>query len=63
MRDQGLTRPRVLILVPFRSSALEVIKTMAKILIPSDQTMSHRKRFFEEYGGGDDPEANIVKPG
>eukprot|EP00057_Strongylocentrotus_purpuratus_P014499 XP_011668973.1 PREDICTED: digestive organ expansion factor homolog [Strongylocentrotus purpuratus] len=62
MRDQGLTRPRVLILVPFRSSALEVIKTMAKILIPSDQTMSHRKRFFEEYGGGDDPESNIVKP-
>ncbi|XP_041468149.1 digestive organ expansion factor homolog [Lytechinus variegatus] len=50
MRDRGLTRPRVLILVPFRSSALEVIKTMAKILVPTNQSMSHRKRFFDEYG-------------
>nr|XP_054757978.1 U3 small nucleolar RNA-associated protein 25 homolog [Lytechinus pictus] len=62
MRDRGLTRPRVLILVPFRSSALEVIKTMAKILVPSNQSMSHRKRFFDEYGAEDRRPSKFPKP-
>ena len=37
MRDQGPHKARVLILVPFRNSALEIVKTFARILIPEDQ--------------------------
>ena len=63
MRDQGLTRPRVLILVPFRNSALEIVKTFARILIPEDQQMSHRKRFFKEYGEEKEESSKLVRPG
>lgn len=31
IRDQGFTRPKVLILVPFRSSAVDIINTICKI--------------------------------
>lgn len=36
-RDQGLTRPKVLIVVPFRESAKRVIELMIQILCPTDQ--------------------------
>ena len=32
LRDQGLTRPKVLILVPFRDSALHMVTTISKLL-------------------------------
>ena len=37
LRDQGLTRPKVLILLPFRDSALHVVNTISKLLIEEGQ--------------------------
>merc|ERR1712136_16642 len=34
-RDQGLVRPRVLIVTPMKSSALRIIEIMASILLPA----------------------------
>ncbi|XP_077866119.1 U3 small nucleolar RNA-associated protein 25 homolog [Saccoglossus kowalevskii] len=50
-KDQGLTRPRVLIVVPFRESALQIVDTFIKMLLPADkQQVAHRHRFQSEYG-------------
>jgi len=37
LRDQGLTRPKVLILVPFRDSAHYMVTTISKLLIEESQ--------------------------
>ena len=39
-RDQGLTRPKVLILVPFREAALRTVNTMISLLLPSGEVSS-----------------------
>lgn len=36
-RDQGLTRPKVLIVLPFRESALRVVNIMISLLKSDDQ--------------------------
>nr|XP_022332031.1 digestive organ expansion factor homolog [Crassostrea virginica] len=62
-RDQGLTRPKVLIVLPFRDSALKVVNIMMQLLMSSDQSMvSNKKRFQTEYGEEDAPEKNTNKP-
>lgn len=33
IKDQGLTRPKVLILVPFRDSALKIVSAMMSIAV------------------------------
>ncbi|XP_021377988.1 digestive organ expansion factor homolog isoform X2 [Mizuhopecten yessoensis] len=50
-RDQGLTRPKVLIVLPFRESALRVIEMMTSLLMPKDQkhVVGNKKRFQSEY--------------
>ena len=53
-RDQGLVRPRVLVLVPFRSHALQVVHLMARLC----GGVSHRRRLEAEYGPGEE----IVDP-
>ncbi|XP_033647113.1 digestive organ expansion factor homolog isoform X2 [Asterias rubens] len=51
MRDQGLTRPGVLIVVPFRDGALRIVNTLINVLLPADsQNLGRRKRFNDEYG-------------
>ncbi|XP_046401440.1 U3 small nucleolar RNA-associated protein 25 homolog [Ischnura elegans] len=53
-RDQGLVRPKVLILVPFREAALRIVKMIISILVPNKKdNVSSRKRFFQEYTGGE----------
>uniref|UniRef100_A0A667ZTD2 U3 small nucleolar RNA-associated protein 25 homolog n=1 Tax=Myripristis murdjan TaxID=586833 RepID=A0A667ZTD2_9TELE len=51
-RDQGLTRPKVLILVPFRDRALRVIQTFIGLLETKGKKMvvSNKKRFKDEFG-------------
>jgi U3 small nucleolar RNA-associated protein 25 len=52
-RDQGLTRPKVLILLPFRHSALQVVNTLISLLIPPGQGHVHNQRRFQrEFGEG-----------
>ncbi|XP_028421682.1 U3 small nucleolar RNA-associated protein 25 homolog [Perca flavescens] len=51
-RDQGLTRPKVLILVPFRGGALRVVQTLISLLETKGKkiVVSNKKRFKEEFG-------------
>uniref|UniRef100_A0A8C7FK48 U3 small nucleolar RNA-associated protein 25 homolog n=1 Tax=Oncorhynchus kisutch TaxID=8019 RepID=A0A8C7FK48_ONCKI len=51
-RDQGLTRPKVLILVPFRDGALRVVQTLINLLETKGRKMdvSNKKRFKDEFG-------------
>ncbi|KAK3554480.1 hypothetical protein QTP70_023479, partial [Hemibagrus guttatus] len=51
-RDQGLTRPKVLILVPFRDAALRVVQAFISLLESDGKKMdvSNKKRFKDEYG-------------
>ncbi|CEM37384.1 unnamed protein product [Vitrella brassicaformis CCMP3155] len=54
-RDQGFTRPRVLILVPFKSVAKEVVETILK-LYPHKKQVMHRHRFEEDFSAEDGDE-------
>ncbi|XP_056446514.1 U3 small nucleolar RNA-associated protein 25 homolog [Gadus chalcogrammus] len=51
-RDQGLTRPKAVILVPFRDAALRVAQTLIGLMESRNPAMdvSNKKRFKEEYG-------------
>jgi len=50
-RDQGFTRPKVLIVVPFRSTAYRLVELLIK-LAPKLQTerVANKKRFYSEFG-------------
>ena len=63
-RDQGLTRPRVLILVPFRDSALRIVRIIISLIFGDTKDKNERKanvmnakRFFKEFS----PEEDIPK--
>jgi U3 small nucleolar RNA-associated protein 25 len=63
--DQGFTRPKVLIIVPFRESVRRIIDCFENLLLTIDDSektdhiqMSHRKRFKEEFGGGEIDNSN-----
>uniref|UniRef100_A0A8B9JN38 U3 small nucleolar RNA-associated protein 25 homolog n=1 Tax=Astyanax mexicanus TaxID=7994 RepID=A0A8B9JN38_ASTMX len=64
-RDQGLTRPKVLILVPFRDGALRVVQTFISLLEHEGKKMevSNKKRFKDEYGEDpNDRPTNLHRP-
>lgn len=42
-RDQGLVRPKVLIIVPFRDSALKIVKMFMDILVPTEKGQTINK--------------------
>ncbi|KYK71101.1 hypothetical protein TGPRC2_270960 [Toxoplasma gondii TgCatPRC2] len=49
VRDGGYTRPRILILLPFRSAAKEVVDYLIA-LMPGMQQVLNRRRYEEEFG-------------
>lgn len=60
-RDQGYTRPKVLLLLPTRNACLEVVNSL--IGLSGLEQVENRKRFTEEYGTqGSDPVTNANKP-
>ncbi|KAF0302899.1 Digestive organ expansion factor [Amphibalanus amphitrite] len=55
-RDQGLTRPKVLVVAPFKHSAYRIINTLISLLQPAGQSSVMRyKRFVQDFGDGDAP--------
>ncbi|XP_072929829.1 U3 small nucleolar RNA-associated protein 25 homolog [Epargyreus clarus] len=53
-RDQGLVRPKVLILVPFKDAAYRVVKTIIEILVPKEAgQVVNKNRFEEDFTGGE----------
>ncbi|KAM4543187.1 U3 small nucleolar RNA-associated protein 25 homolog isoform 2-T2 [Odontesthes bonariensis] len=64
-RDQGLTRPKVLILVPFRGVALQVVHALISLLETKGKkiAVSNKKKFKEEFGEeADDKPPNLRRP-
>ncbi|XP_061824418.1 U3 small nucleolar RNA-associated protein 25 homolog [Nerophis lumbriciformis] len=60
LRDQGLTRPKVLILVPFRGVVLQIIHILISLLESKGKkvVVSNKKRFKDEYGNDSDTKPN-----
>ncbi|KAK2589163.1 hypothetical protein KPH14_001981 [Odynerus spinipes] len=54
-RDQGLVRPKVLIVVPFRHSCLKIVETLISILIGEDKggSVMNKNRFMEDFSGNE----------
>lgn len=53
-RDQGLVRPKVIVLVPFRESALRVVKIIMDIVLPDEKAnVMNKKRFMDEFTGNE----------
>jgi len=48
IRDRGLTRPSVLIVVPNRAAALRVVRLLFELL-PENANISNKTRFYDEY--------------
>ncbi|CAG8522914.1 5532_t:CDS:10 [Paraglomus brasilianum] len=59
-RDQGFTRPKALILLPFRNSALEIVEILTSLL--KDQQQENHKRFSREFGADSEEEIESTKP-
>merc|ERR1719367_426714 len=52
VRDQGLCRPKIVIVVPFKESARKVVDMMGKLLFGQVKggNVSNKKRFDDEFG-------------
>lgn len=51
-RDQGLVRPKVLIIVPFKDAAYRIIEMIISILVPTDKgNVMNKNRFIQDYTG------------
>lgn len=63
LRDRGITRPRVLIVLPFRESAKKVIETMSDQLsgLGKKRVLNYEK-FEDEYSSEDYSQASQRKP-
>ena len=42
LRDQGLTRPKIVILVPFRDAALKVVEVIMQLICPQEGVRIHQ---------------------
>jgi U3 small nucleolar RNA-associated protein 25 len=55
-RDQGFARPKVLILLPMRSTAMRVVSRLLKLAIKETRvdSIQNKERFMEEFGTGEE---------
>ncbi|NP_001026222.2 U3 small nucleolar RNA-associated protein 25 homolog [Gallus gallus] len=65
-RDQGLTRPKVLMIVPFRECALRIVHIFISLLEVNEKRkidVSNKKRFKGEFGSDpDEKPPNLKRP-
>ncbi|KAJ1919756.1 rRNA-binding ribosome biosynthesis protein utp25 [Mycoemilia scoparia] len=59
-RDQGFTRPKVLVMLPFRNCAFDFVQTLCKLL--GTGKISKLERFAEEFGPGDEDQDSTGDP-
>ena len=52
-RDQGFTRPKILVVLPTRNSCVKYVNTIISFCEPEQQ--ENKKRFQETYATGEDP--------
>ncbi|XP_039757969.1 digestive organ expansion factor homolog [Pararge aegeria] len=53
-QDQGLVRPKVLIIVPFKDAAYRVVKTLIDLVVPKEAgQVVNKNRFEEDFTGGE----------
>ncbi|KZC06385.1 PREDICTED: digestive organ expansion factor homolog [Dufourea novaeangliae] len=54
-RDQGLVRPKILIIVPFRHACLQIVELLIAILIGEDKggSVMNKIRFMEDFSGNE----------
>jgi hypothetical protein len=57
-RDQGFSRPRVLVLLPHRHSALQFVRSFIRLLTEgNERQVANRKRYFDEFTEADESKA------
>ena len=63
LRDQGITRPKVLIVVPFKDSCLKIVNIIKKLLFGVEKKVQlmNKKRFQKEFST-DQPSYQGYKP-
>lgn len=60
MRDQGFTRPKVLIILPFRNTVVDVVDTLIKLSATDQQ--ENKTRFYEQFNLREDEAVDTSKP-
>ncbi|KAF9161097.1 rRNA-binding ribosome biosynthesis protein utp25 [Mortierella sp. AD010] len=53
-RDQGFTRPKVLIILPLKNTVVDVIESL--IALSGSTQQDNKKRFFDEFGADEESE-------
>lgn len=59
-RDQGFTRPKVLILLPFRNTVVDVVDSFIKLSATEQQ--ENKNRFYEQYNLREEEDLDPTKP-
>ncbi|KAG0749492.1 hypothetical protein G6F61_001043 [Rhizopus arrhizus] len=59
-RDQGFTRPKVLILLPFRNTAVDIVDSFIKLSATEQQ--ENKNRFYEQYNLREEEDLDLTKP-
>ncbi|OAD72793.1 hypothetical protein PHYBLDRAFT_133964 [Phycomyces blakesleeanus NRRL 1555(-)] len=60
VRDQGFTRPRVLIILPFRNAAVDVVNAL--IELSGTEQQNNKKKFYDQFNLREEESVDESKP-